>query len=104
MTDTATVQTAITEFLRVANEHPNNPINYVTFTAIPGRRWVKIVESKNAGGGGSVHAFVDPINGDLYKPASWAAPAKGVRFNLLIDLAEIEQVFQWTGGYLYKNQ
>ena len=32
----------------------------------------------------SVHAFVDMKTGEVYKPASVKAPAKGVRFNLLI--------------------
>ena len=33
---------------------------------------------------GSVHAFVDKKTGQVYKPASWAAPAKHVRFDLRI--------------------
>jgi hypothetical protein len=31
----------------------------------------------------SVHAFVDKNTGEVYKSASWKAPAKGVRFNLM---------------------
>ena len=33
---------------------------------------------------GSVTAFIDKNTGEVYKPASWKAPAKIVRFNLLI--------------------
>ena len=32
----------------------------------------------------SIHAFIDKKTGDVYKPASVKAPAKGVRYNLLI--------------------
>ena len=31
---------------------------------------------------GSVHAFIDKQTGEVYKPASWKAPAKHVRFDL----------------------
>ena len=33
---------------------------------------------------GSVHAFVDKKTGQVYKPASWQAPAKHVRYDLRI--------------------
>ena len=54
---------------------------------------------------GSVHAFVDKKTGQVYKPASWQAPAKHVRFDLRI-IREREFLFNsnntgWAGGYLY---
>ena len=51
----------------------------------------------------SVHAFVDKKTGELYKAASFKAPAKGVRFNLLV-IKEREWLLEhadWAGGYLY---
>jgi hypothetical protein len=54
-------------------------------------------------GSRSVHAFVDKKTGDVFKAASFKAPAKGVRFNLL-EIASREQCFaraDWAGGYLY---
>jgi len=57
------------------------------------------------GGSRSIHAFIDKKTGDVYKPASIKAPAKGVRFNLL-DEASREEMFSranWAGGYLYKR-
>ena len=54
---------------------------------------------------GSCHAFIDKKTGEVYKPASVKAPAKGVRFNLLI-IEEREFVLEncdWAGGYLYRN-
>ena len=54
---------------------------------------------------GSVTAFIDKNTGEVYKPASWKAPAKHVRFDLRII---IEREFllnpkncSWTGGHLY---
>ena len=54
---------------------------------------------------GSVHAFVDKQTGQVYKPASWQAPAKHVRYDLRI-IKEREFLFNsnntgWAGGYLY---
>lgn len=46
----------------------------------------------------SVHAFVDKDTGDIYKPASWRGPAKGVRHNLKnLDNIALD-IF---GSYLY---
>ena len=56
----------------------------------------------------SAHAFLDPATGDVYKPAGWKAPAKGVRYNLLRQasydalLTRAEASGGWAGGYLYR--
>ena len=54
---------------------------------------------------GSVHAFIDKQTGEVYKPASWKAPAKHVRFDLRI-IKEREFLLNpkncdWAGGHLY---
>ena len=67
-----------------------------------GRKYHKIVMETGAGSR-SVDAFVDKKTGEVYKPASFKAPAKIVRFNLL-EIASREQCFaraDWAGGYLY---
>ena len=67
-----------------------------------GRKYHKIVmetESQSR----SVHAFVDKKTGEVYKPASYKAPAKIVRYRLL-EIPSREQCFaraDWAGGYLY---
>ena len=74
------------------------------FTVDTGRKYHKVMMTTD-GGNRSVHAFVDKKTGEVYKPASIKAPAKGVRFNLLI-ITEREFVLEnadWAGGYLYKN-
>ena len=58
---------------------------------------------RDSGGGNSVHAFVDKKTGEVYKPASFKAPAKIVRYNLLM-IESREECFaraDWAGGYLY---
>jgi len=51
----------------------------------------------------SIHAFVDKKTGEVYKPASTKAPAKGVRFNLLDPTSRETCLAKagWSGGYLY---
>ena len=68
-----------------------------------GRKYHKII--MNANGQKSVHAFVDKKTGSLLKSASWKAPAKGERFNLLIikDREWLLENATWCGGYLYKR-
>ena len=72
----------------------NGTANLMWFKVYSGKRYYKIVQqefetwekSKYYGQyrDGSVHAFVDKKTGQVYKPASWQAPAKHVRFDLRI--------------------
>ena len=93
----------------------NGTANLMKFVVNTGKRYYKIVQqefetwekSKYYGQyrDGSVHAFVDKETGDVYKPASWAAPAKHVRFTFqnvdhLKFLLNPKNV-GWAGGYLY---
>ena len=82
------------------------------FTVKTGKKYYKIVQmefdtfqDRNEYRAGSVHAFVDKQTGQVYKPASWQAPAKHVRYDLRI-IKEREFLFNsnntgWAGGYLY---
>ena len=67
-----------------------------------GRKYHKIIMETESGSR-SVHAFVDKKSGDVYKAASFKAPAKGIRFNLCI-MSDREWLFEncdWAGSYLY---
>lgn len=72
------------------------------FTFTKGKKYAKIIHHSSAGQK-SAHAFVDMNTGDVYKSASWNAPAKGVRYNLLDDqsCSEMYKRADWAGGYLY---
>ena len=90
----------------------NGTANLMYFTVKTGKKYYKIVQmefetfqDRNEYREGSVHAFVDKQTGQVYKPASWQAPAKHVRYDLRI-IKEREFLFNsnntgWAGGYLY---
>ena len=97
------------------DEIENGTANLMWFKVKTGKKYYKIVQqefetwegSKYYGQyrDGSVHAFVVKKTGQVYKPASWQAPAKHVRFDLRI-IREREFLFNykntgWAGGYLY---
>ena len=69
------------------------------FTMILGRKYWKIHD------GNGVHAFVDKNNGNVFKPASWKSPAKGVRYNLLDENSRLSILSEadWAGSYLYMD-
>jgi len=79
----------------------DSPIDYVVET---GKKYHKVVMI-DGGRSRSVHCFVDKNTGSVLKSASWKAPAKGERYNLLI-IKEREWLFEnadWSGGYLYRR-
>ena len=93
----------------------NGTANLMWFKVYSGKRYYKIVQqefetwekSKYYGQyrDSSVHCFVDKETGDVYKPASWSAPAKHIRFTFqnvdhLKFLLNPDNV-GWAGGYLY---
>ena len=94
------------------DEIENGTANLMKFKIKTGKKFYKIVQmnfdtfqNRNEYREGSVHAFVDKKTGQVYKPASWQAPAKHVRYDLRI-IREREFLFNsnntgWAGGYLY---
>ena len=74
------------------------------FTINTGRKYHKII-METSDGSSSVHAFVDKKTGEVYKAASFKAPAKGVRFDLRLikDREWLLENADWAGGYLYKK-
>ena len=67
-----------------------------------GRKYHKII-METGGNSRSVHAFVDKKTGEVYKPASFKAPAKHVRYDLCL-ISHREWLFKnadWSGSYLY---
>jgi len=76
------------------------------FVIETGRKYHKIImviPNHNRPASRSVHAFVDKKTGEVYKAASFKAPAKGVRYDLrIIEQREwLLQHADWAGGYLY---
>ena len=64
--------------------------NLDKFRYYEGKKYLKVVreefdtfQGRNKWRDTTVHAFIDRKTGEVYKPASWKAPAKHVRFDLL---------------------
>ncbi len=94
--------TALTEDYN--HQYPNG--SDLGFRIESGRKYFKVIQTENRGGqrrDGSVHAFIDKKNGNVYKPASWKSPAKHVRYNLLDENSRnlCLNRASWAGGYLY---
>ena len=78
------------------------PDGYGFYLDSMGRKYHRIfmtIDGKRS----SIHAFIDKKTGEVYKPASFKAPAKHVRYNVL-SIPSREEMFEkcdWAGGYLY---
>jgi len=94
-----TVLCVVRRFLDMANARTTPTFNPV-YTAEVGRKYIRIVQN---GHGRHVHCFIDAETGDVLKAATWKAPAKDARGNLLTGFDEVEAVFDHHGGYLYKR-
>ena len=85
------------------NSHPNS--EPYKFYIESGRKYHKII-METGGNSRSVHAFVDKKTGEVYKAASWKAPAKDVRYDMRL-ITERENLYKhcdWAGGYLYMEE
>ncbi len=91
----------------IVNYEKQYQSNGIAFDIVKGTKYYKIIERctrvNSLGGGTSVHAFIDRQSGAVYKPASWKAPAKHVRYNLLDDVSYETCLHNadWAGYYLY---
>ena len=69
-----------------------------------GRKYIKVWSYLVSGGerlnGRSCWMFVDKNSGEVYKPASYKAPAKGVRY-LITQLADNPHICDAYGSFLY---
>lgn len=62
----------------------------VTLTFKPGRKYIKIVDNSN--GSASVYCFLD-FDGNIFKAASWKAPAKHIRGSVF------DENYSWGKGF-----
>jgi len=94
------------------DEMDNGTAKLMKFVIKNGRKYYKIMQhdydtfqDRNEYREGCVHAFVDKKTGEIYKAASYNAPAKYVRYDMRI-ITQREYVLNpancgWAGGYLY---
>jgi hypothetical protein len=85
------------EMNRIGEGHAYQPES--KYELVGGKKYLKIAK------GNYVHSFVDAMNGDVYKPAGWQAPAKGARYNIASaeGLEELVRNFDSCGSYLYSH-
>ena len=82
--------------------------DYLCIERVPGKKYIKLVcayynrETKERNHS-SVWCFIDKNTGDVYKPASYKAPAKIVRYKLMDDKSYEAALHNadWAGGWLY---
>ena len=77
---------------------------YTNFECEVGRKYIKVWSYLISDGerlrGRSCYMFVDKNTGECYKPASYKAPAKGVRY-LITQLADNPHICDPYGSFLY---
>ena len=86
----------------------NGTERLMKFKLSEGKKYWKVIQQNPNSEGGysdaSVVAFIS-FKGEVFKPASWSAPAKGVRFDFRIikerEAALDPKKATWTGGSLY---
>jgi len=62
----------------------------------PGSKYVKVIKI-SFGGSRSVHSFVEKKTGDIWKAASWKAPAKNFVRGNVFDAGSYTNRLSWTG-------
>ncbi len=65
-----------------------------------GKRYAKVIRTHVESELGSVHCFVDRINGDVLKAASWKAPAKHARGNIFDEHDGLKNMNEYGPAYL----
>ena len=94
------------------DEIENGTANLYKFDYSVGKKFYKVFnlqydtfQNRNEYRAGSVTAFIDKQTGQVYKPASWKAPAKHVRFDLRLikdrEFLHNPKNVDWAGGHLY---
>ena len=98
----ALIETVNDQWKVDAIESCNRTYNKLEYSA--GRKYIKVnqfrVHSDGSFSNNGVFMFIDKESGACYKPASFKAPAKGIRFQIeqLVDDPEIVDPY---GSFLY---
>lgn len=94
------------DFAAVLSEKFNNEYpHFDGLLVLEGRKYDKIVIAKNRNGDlmpERVFAFIERSTGDLYKPATYKAPAKGKRYNGNELMSMAVEDADLYGSFLYR--
>ena len=110
MTTTTTVEQQVEELVQLVNNEwkvlslENGRSVYTQLEYEVGRKYIKVWSYLSDAGdrirGRSCWMFVDKNTGECYKPASYKAPAKGVRY-LITQLTDNPHICDAYGSFLY---
>lgn len=78
-----------------AKKWPTCELNHSTIRVERGRKYIRLVTTNLKGENGSVFCFIDQ-EGNIYKPAGYKAPAKGIRGNVMdVDPSKLDGATGW---------
>ena len=90
------------------NKTGSTRVEYLRIEPRPGKKYIKLVATNynsesHERSHSSVWCFIDKNTGDVYKPASYKAPAKIVRYKLMNDKPYEAALHNadWAGSWLY---
>lgn len=90
------------------NKSGSTKYEYLRIEKAPGKKYIKLVCSHynsetHERDHSCVWCFIDKTTGDVYKPASFKAPAKIVRYKLMNDKSYEAALHNadWAGDWLY---
>lgn len=104
MTDQLTLHAKISGWIQaLISNYGERDYNKINYEIQEGRKYLKLIFVDTCGAR-SVHAFIDKKTGAVYKPASFRAFAKYVRYWLFDDTSYESMIKRadWAGAYLYK--
>jgi len=95
-------QKIINDYAKKVGKGDKNAIDVYTkiLTVKKGRKYWKVIDTPKDGVGGSVWAFINTLNGDVLKPASFKAPAKKARGNIFDDKKGLGSIGPYGPAYL----
>ncbi len=90
---------ALIAFIKSENLRSGSAEDYYSIIRVAtGAKNYKIIKCNAAGEDGSVFCFIEKSTGDIYKAASWKAPAKGVRGSIFDDNFSIGKGVNYYGA------
>jgi hypothetical protein len=79
--------------------------NGLDFTSMKGKRYARIVrQMRGDSNSRSAYGFVELATGDIFKPATWKAPAKHKRGNIFDESGGLDCCGPYSVAYLKRGQ
>ena len=106
------VEQGVKDYIKIGKWHIDNHRQFKDlykrqkndYTYTQGPKYIKVFNTE-MGQKRSIADFIDKSTGDILKPASYNAPAKGARGNVLDKqyMSDLKRFFDTHGGHLYSR-